>query len=148
MKQNRHTIYAAVYLFLYEKNKILLLRRYNTGWQDGKYSMVSGHIDAGETVHQAMTREANEEAGIIIRPEDLQVIHVMHRKSEAEDRIYVDFFLKPKSWKGIPVNRESNKSDDLRWFPVKDLPVNTLANVVSAITNYFQHIYFSEFGWD
>jgi len=86
--RNRFPI--AVHLFFLEDDQILLLRRFNTGYEDGKYSIVAGHLEAGETVTQAAAREAQEEAGVLIRPEDVQVVHVMNRKPNDER---VDFFL-------------------------------------------------------
>jgi 8-oxo-dGTP pyrophosphatase MutT (NUDIX family) len=41
---------AAVHLLLIKNDQILLLRRFNTGWQDGFYSLPAGHVDAGESV--------------------------------------------------------------------------------------------------
>ena len=78
-------------LFLIEGDEILLLRRYNTGYEDGKYSVVAGHIDGNESVAEAMIREAKEEADITIAKEDLQTIHVMHRKKIRGE--YIDFFF-------------------------------------------------------
>lgn len=60
----RHSNIPAAYLTLFRDNKVLLLRRCNTGYEDGNYSMVAGHVDQGETFTQAIIRESNEEAGI------------------------------------------------------------------------------------
>ena len=48
---------ATVHLFFFRENQILLLRRFNTGFRDGEYSVPAGHLDGGETVMQAGIRE-------------------------------------------------------------------------------------------
>jgi len=60
---------VAVHLFFLRDEQILLLRRFNTGYEDGNYSVVAGHVDAGETVTQAAIREATEKPGCMIRPQ-------------------------------------------------------------------------------
>ena len=42
-------------------DKILLQRRFDTGWEDGKYTFVSGHVEKGEKICDAGSREASEE---------------------------------------------------------------------------------------
>ena len=54
----RYTFISAVHLILINKNKVLLLRRLNTGYEDGNYSLPAGHIDQAETATQAVIREA------------------------------------------------------------------------------------------
>ena len=60
VKKVRFQMPVAVHLLLVKEGKILLLRRSNTGYEDGMYSIVAGHIDGDEDVKSAMIREAKE----------------------------------------------------------------------------------------
>ena len=135
---------SAVHLFLIRDGEVLLLRRFNTGYEDGKYSVVAGHLDGDEEVKAAMIREAREEVGIEISPQDLQVVGVMHRKSNDER---IDFFLAATSWSGEITNREPDKCDQLAWFDVDELPENVIPYVRRALDNYRRGIWFDSFGW-
>ena len=135
---------VAVHLLLVRDGKILMLRRYNTGYQDGNYSVVAGHLDGGEELKTAIIREAREEAGIGITPEDLAVVGVMHLM---EDDEYVSFFLHASRYSGEVINMEPHKCDDLSWFDIDDLPPNTIPYVRRAIQNYRDGVWFDSFGW-
>src|SRR3989338_6950796 len=116
MTKKRHQNTPASYLALFQNNKVLLLRRFNTGYEDGNYSMVAGHVDQGETFTQCIIREAEEEAGILLKPEDLQVVHLMHRNYDViENNERVDVFFVAKKWGGEIINKEPHKCDDLSW---------------------------------
>lgn len=81
---NRFTYIGSSYLFLIKDDEILLQRRYQTGFQDGNYGVPAGHLDGKETARQGCAREIKEEIGITIKPEDLEVVHVMHRKASSD----------------------------------------------------------------
>jgi ADP-ribose pyrophosphatase YjhB (NUDIX family) len=136
---------VAVHLFLIKNGNILLLRRYNTGYEDGNYSVIAGHIDGNEHVYNAMIREAKEESGINILEKDLEIIQVMHRRKGDEERI--DYFFICKEWKGEIRIMEPNKCDELTWYSLNELPENTVDYVYEAINNYRNTIKFSIYGW-
>ena len=46
----------SVYLLFRNGDKILLLRRANTGYEDGNYGLVSGHVDGNEPMTVAAAR--------------------------------------------------------------------------------------------
>ena len=135
---------VAVHLLLVKDSRLLMLRRYNTGYEDGNYSVVAGHIDGGEDLKTAMIREAREEAGIEIPRSDLEIVGVIHFKGDAE---YIHFFLKASAWSGEVRNMEPNKCDDLRWFGMGELPGNTVPYVRQAIDNYSDGTWFGSLGW-
>ena len=122
----------------------LLLRRYNTGYEDGAYSVVAGHAEGGEDLKTAMIRETREEAGIDISPSNLEVVGAMHFRGDKE---YISFFLKASAWSGQVTNMEPGKCDDLRWFDIEGLPSNTIPYVRHAIENYRKGVWFSSYGW-
>lgn len=135
---------VTVHLLFFRDNRILLLRRFNTGFEDGNYSVPAGHLDGDETVRMAAQREALEEIGVHIEIEEIDFASVMHRRSDDER---VDFFVHVKKWQGGPYNAEPNKCDELRWYDQDELPENTIPYVRKAIRNYLDGISFEEFGW-
>ena len=145
MPKERYKFIAAVHLILQKDNKILLSRRFNTGYEDGNYSVVAGHIDANERARTAMIREAKEESGIEINEDDLETVHVMHRKGNDHERI--DFFMVAKNWQGEPMILEIDKCDDLTWFELDGLPNNIVPYVKFALENIKGGNFYSEFDW-
>ncbi len=130
MSGSRFKMIAEVYLLFRRDGEILLSRRANTGYQDGRYGLVAGHVDGGEPLAVAAAREALEEAGVAIDPADLRLKVVMHRRAEDER---LGFFFEPTRWSGELFNAEPHKCDELRWFPVDDLPADTIAYVREGV---------------
>ena len=135
---------VAVHIFFFSENRVLLVKRFNTGYEDGNYSVVAGHLEGGETIRQAAAREVKEEVGVEVRPEDLRVAGVMHRR-DGDER--VDFFLVAGAWQGQFVNMEPDKCSELRWCPAEAFPANLIPYVRQALENYFEGAWFQEFGW-
>lgn len=143
-QRERFKLIAASYLFFIKDNQILLIRRANTVYEDGNYSVPAGHLDGQETLKTCAAREGLEEVGCQIRPDDLMLAHVMHRIAKDER---LDFFFAVRQWDEEPNNTEPEKCDHLSWFPLDALPENTIPYIKSAIENYKQGIVYSEFGW-
>jgi len=135
---------SAAHLFFIDDDHILLSLRRNTGYMDGHYSVVAGHLEEGETVIQAAVREAAEETGVVIVPKDTEVVGVMHRK-DGEERI--DFFVRVHRWVGEPFNAEPEKCEDLSWFRLDALPENIVPYVFRALQNYKANQWFDTFGF-
>jgi 8-oxo-dGTP diphosphatase len=135
-----------VLLFLLNnRNEVLLFRRINAAFGNNEYSLIGGKIDAGETARQALIREAEEEIGIHITQKDLTLVHTLHKKGETS--IFFVCVFTTSQWQGQPTNREPAKHADLRWFPLDDLPKNTLSTHRHIIERVRKNINYSEDGW-
>ncbi|MGI5828266.1 MAG: NUDIX hydrolase [Patescibacteria group bacterium] len=145
MAIKRHPVLLAVYLVLFKNRKVLLLRRFNTGYEDGNYSLIAGHVEKNETVSGATICETAEETGIIVNPKDLKFLHVMNRLSETER---IDCFFGTKKWQGEPINNKTAFCIDMQWCEVNSLPSGTIPNIKAALKFISNNTYFSEFGWE
>lgn len=141
----RFKLVPEAHLLLFSGGNTLLLRRQNTGYEDGNYSVIAGHIDGAETARAATAREASEEAGLDIAVEDLQFCHVIHRLG-TEER--VSFFFTARDWRGEPKNMEPHKCSELAWYPTDALPDNVVPYVRHAIEQVARGSAYSEFGWE
>jgi ADP-ribose pyrophosphatase YjhB (NUDIX family) len=112
-KPERHKVTGDVHLVLRRGDEVLFGRRQNTGFEDGAWHLPSGHLEAGESVVEAVIRESREEIGIAISAADVQFSHVMHNSSSGGR---MAFFFTVRSWQGAPTNLEPDKCHELRWF--------------------------------
>ena len=141
----RFKLISAVYLLLIKEGKVLLLRRFQTGYEDGNYSLVAGHLNGGESMKSAMVREAKEEAGIIIDEADITHALTLHRLANDER---IELFFTAEKWEGEITNMEPEKCDDLSWFPLDQLPENTIPYIRTVIEAYLKGDTYVEIGWE
>lgn len=146
MRTMRARFPVTVHLLFFRGEQVLLLRRFNTGYADGQYSVPAGHLEGGESVMAAAVREAQEEVGIKLDPDQLAFSTVMHRMEGGIEDERVDFFVHVRHWQGEPFNAEPDKCDDLCWMDVQRLPDNMVPYVRRALANHLAGIRFDEFG--
>ena len=146
MSKERFKIFASVHLLFIKDNKILLLLRKNIT-SDGLYSVVAGHLDGGETVTQAMIREAKEQAGVDIISEDIRIGTICHSYSNHNNKEFIQFYGICKEWKGKIINNEPDKCGDLKFFPINDLPENIVPYIRNGIEKTLAYVNFYEYGW-
>ena len=91
--EKNHCLIPASYLVLIKDNNILLLQRKNTGYEDGNYMFIAGHVEPNESFTGAVIREAKEEAGIIISERDVKLVHMMQRKATSSNNERIDAFF-------------------------------------------------------
>lgn len=121
-----------------------MLRRFNTGYADGMYTFPSGHVEDNEPLRSAICRESREEVGVLLEPDDVTLVHVMHRRDRD---IRLDFFFTTNKAGLLPVNSEPHRADRVGWFPLNKLPENILPYLPFALANIKKGILYSEDNW-
>ena len=96
-EKKRTAAIVSTYLILRKEDQVLCLLRKNTGYMDGYYGLIAGHIEENESATEGMIREAYEEAGIHVQEDNLKVVHILHRKSE---RLNIDIYFECSKWDG------------------------------------------------
>ncbi|MBA4741280.1 MAG: NUDIX domain-containing protein [Azoarcus sp.] len=121
---------TGVHVLIECDGRILLMRRAGTGFFDGQWSLPGGHVEDGESLCAAACRELAEEVGIFVVHDALEMLGVIHRKSDTNR---IDFFLRASNWSGEPFIAEPDKCDALAWHARSALPEPTVAYVRAAL---------------
>lgn len=120
MEKERVTFNVSVQALIYNDNdEILLLKRQNTGYEDGHYSLPGGHLESCEKVNDGLIRELEEEIGVSFKEDELKLIKVLNRYVDGNN--YLDFVFKTDIKKRIPTNLEPNVCSELVWKKTNDL---------------------------
>jgi ADP-ribose pyrophosphatase YjhB (NUDIX family) len=143
-KPARFKIIVDVHLILRDGDNILLGKRINTGYGDGAFHPPAGHMEEGESATSALIREAKEEIGVTIHPDDVNLVHVMHNSSSGGR---IAFFFEVDRWDGQPTNIESDKCAGWQWFSLGQLPDKMIPYAQEALRSYTQQEVFSLHGW-
>jgi NAD+ diphosphatase len=101
-------------IVLVKRGKELLLTR-KAEWTPGRYSLVAGFLDFGESLEECAIREVMEETGIEIR----NVRYVGSQNWPFPAQLMAGFVA---DYNGGEIRVETSELEDARWFPVDDLP--------------------------
>jgi mutator protein MutT len=138
--------HVGVHLILTEGRKVLLLRRANTGFADGSWSVPGGSLEDGETLPAAAVREAREEVGVVIDPADLIFAHLCHH-ADPDGLARIGVFFAASRWAGEPVNAEPHKCSEIAWHELGDLPGDVVGYIRAGLNSRDQGMAFSLDGW-
>ena len=125
MLESRTRLVAAAYVALRRGDEVLLQLRQGTGYRDGHWALLAGHLERDESVLDAAVREAAEEAGVGRRPGRPRAADhaAPFRARRAADRAAGRLLL-PDARRGpaSPTVREPHRTAEMGWFALDALP--------------------------
>lgn len=127
-----------------EQGRVLLGQRQNTGWADGLYGLPSGHLEDGESATVGVAREAEEEIGVLIKTDDLRLVHVMHHRTDSGR---MALFFEASDWAGEITNTEPDKCAGWGFHDPGQLDSQVVAYVGKALRHIASGGFYSEGGW-
>jgi len=101
-------------IVLVKKNDEILLTR-KREWAPGRYGLVAGFLDFGESLEECAIREVSEETGITIK----NVRYVGSQNWPFPAQLMAGFVAE---YSGGEIVVEMNELEDARWFKKDDLP--------------------------
>jgi 8-oxo-dGTP diphosphatase len=123
-------------LILDDKNRALLTLRKNPP-EAGCWSIVGGKLEYLETLYKCAIREALEEVGLTVTIERL--LCVTDHLVPQENQHWVSPAYLGRVISGQARNCEPDKTVQVSWFPLDQLPTNLTMTARNAIATYKSH---------
>ena len=106
-------LHPAVIVLVRDAGRVLLTRK--PEWAPGRYALVAGFVDNGESLEGAVAREVKEEVGVDVT--DIQ--YVGSQNWPFPSQLMVGFVAR---YAGGHVAVDRDELEDARWFPADALP--------------------------
>ena len=126
-----NVITVGVQCFVFSGSHLLLGLR-TGGFGTGTWGLPGGHLEQGETILEAASRELAEETGIIAQSMRIVVIG----DPIAENNFHLQIGVRIEKWAGDPRIVAPNELGELRFFPMDDLPAPLLISSAYIIDKF------------
>jgi len=97
-----------------KRQRVLLARK--AEWAPGRYALVAGFVDNGESLEGCVRREVKEEVGVDVG----EVRYVGSQNWPFPSQIMCGFIAE---YEGGDVVVDTTELEDARWFPMNELPI-------------------------
>lgn len=114
--------YVAGFMYSKDRKKVALIQKLQPAWQKGLLNGIGGKIELGESPAEAMSREFQEETGVVTTKEQWQLFSTV--KKEGEYFVYFFFSITDKVYDVKTI--EAEKVDI---YDVDNLPKNMINNL-------------------
>ena len=116
-------LHPAVIVLVRDGDRVLLARK--AIWAPGRYALVAGFVDNGESLEGCVAREVKEEVGVDVK--DIQ--YVGSQNWPFPSQIMLGFIA---SYAGGEITIDREELEDARWFPRTEMPVGPARHSIAG----------------
>jgi len=116
-------LHPAVIVLVRDGERVLLARK--AIWTPGRYALVAGFVDNGESLEGAVAREVKEEVGVDVK--DIQ--YVGSQNWPFPSQLMVGFVAQ---YAGGEITIDREELEDARWFPRRALPTGPARHSIAG----------------
>ncbi|MFJ8628168.1 NUDIX domain-containing protein [Kitasatospora sp. NPDC093550] len=132
--------------------KVACVHYANDSWSKiPAWTVPGGKAEEGERLDEAAARELHEEAGLVVAPEELRLVHTIQVKAgwDGKGPFLLSVFA-ATSWRGELTNTEPDKHLAVSWMDADALPTPMFPTSHAALTAYLSGDGrgFSTYGWN
>ncbi|MDF9868622.1 8-oxo-dGTP pyrophosphatase MutT (NUDIX family) [Streptomyces pratensis] len=107
---------------------------------------MAGHCEQ-ENAIACLIREAQEEAGLHIERQHVELVHVIHHIGKPRNPPRMGLFFRARTWRGEPKLREPDKCLQWKFWDPAALPDDLVPYTRLAIAKIQSGELYSETGW-
>jgi 8-oxo-dGTP diphosphatase len=123
MEDIKHCVGA----FLFRNGTVLLgLRSQNRSFYPGAWDAIGGHVEASESLRDALVRELNEE--IQVTPLDFVELSTLRDPHPDINGVVAYHIFLVTRWEGPGPSAHDDEHSEIRWFDVSDAATLDLAH--------------------
>jgi NAD+ diphosphatase len=116
-------LHPAVIVLVRDGDRVLLARK--AIWAPGRYALVAGFVDNGESLEGCVAREVKEEVGVDVK--DVQ--YVGSQNWPFPSQIMIGFVA---TYAGGDITIDREELEDARWFPADAMPVGPARHSIAG----------------
>lgn len=136
-----------VHLVFEQNGQVLLQHRApRSKFAPLEWHVPAGHLEA-ESAEECAVREADEELDVLIDPQDLRLVHVLHYRDSSQPMPRMQLFFRVLAYQGTPRISEPDRCIALGWHPSSALPHPLVDYTAVALTAIAANRPFSAMGW-
>lgn len=119
--------YVCGFAFNLTITRVALIRKLRPPWQKGLLNGIGGKLESGEVAHEAMAREFEEEAGMVIPHDCWDEFARVSGANLPDSSVWKVHFMRVI---GVDLSKlKSMEEEQIEVFPVDTLPTNVIPNL-------------------